>query len=133
MTELTETGENFSNFFMLYLDESGRFLDPKNAQDNGESRAIPAEELPIFLKRTITLPEKVTDVFVWVHGWQNDELRALESAKRLFANLTLWLTREKARYPKLGDAFRLSSPCTGRPRRCRRPAATQRYAIAPRP
>jgi hypothetical protein len=100
MTELTETGADFSNFFMLYLDESGRFLDP-GSEENGESRQIPADELPVFLKRTIKLPDKVTDVFVWVHGWQNDELRAVQTAKRLFANLTDWFTREKARYPRL--------------------------------
>jgi hypothetical protein len=102
MTELTETGSGFSNFFMLYLDQTGRFIDPGSEVD-GENRLVPADELPIFLKKTIKLPDKVTDVFVWVHGWQNDELRAAQTARKLFANLSIWLTREKARYPKLGE------------------------------
>jgi hypothetical protein len=39
---------------------------------------------------------------VWVHGWQNDELRALSTAKRMFANLADWFARERVRYPRLG-------------------------------
>jgi hypothetical protein len=47
MSELTETGAEFSNFFMLYLDETGRFVDPAS-EENGESRLIQADELPFF-------------------------------------------------------------------------------------
>jgi hypothetical protein len=101
MTALQQSGADFSQFSMLYLDESGRFIDPE-AESIGETRLISSDELPIFLKRSIGLPDHVTDVFVWVHGWQNDELRAVATAKRLFANLTDWFTRERARYPNLG-------------------------------
>lgn len=101
MTALTQTGADFSQFSMLYLDKSGRFIDPEGGSP-GETRLIAADELPVFLKRSIALPAHVTDVFVWVHGWQNDELRAAATAKRLFANLTGWFTREHARYPHLG-------------------------------
>jgi hypothetical protein len=101
MTALTQTGADFSQFSMLYLDESGRFIDPEGGS-RGETRLIAADELPVFLKRSIALPAQVTDVFVWVHGWQNDELRAAATAKRLFANLKDWFTREHARYPHLG-------------------------------
>lgn len=101
MTALTITGEDFTNFFMLYLDVSGRFLDPDHESD-GEPRIVEAAELPVFLKNSIELPKGVTDVFVWLHGWQNDETRALATAKRLFANLTDWFAREHSRYPKLG-------------------------------
>jgi hypothetical protein len=85
MTALTEDGADFSQFSMLYLDESGRFIDPEG-ESTGETRLIAADELPVFLKRSIALPDHVTDIFVWVHGWQNDELRAVATAKRLFAN-----------------------------------------------
>ena len=61
------------------------------------------DELPGFLKRRIKLPPGVTDVFVWVHGWQNDELRATSTANRLFAALNTWFKREAGRYPKLGE------------------------------
>jgi hypothetical protein len=101
MTTLTQTGADFSRFSMLYLDESGRFVDPEGGSP-GETRLIAADELPVFLKGSIALPDHVTDVFVWVHGWQNDELRAVATAKRLFANLADWFTREQARYPHLG-------------------------------
>jgi hypothetical protein len=101
MTALTQTGADFSQFSMLYLDESGRFIDPEG-ESTGETRLVGADQLRVFLKDSIALPDRVTDVFVWVHGWQNDELRAVATAKRLFANLTDWFIRERARYPNLG-------------------------------
>src|SRR5262249_14209959 len=101
MTNLTLDGANFSKFVMLYLDETGRFIDVGDP-DRDEARLVQADELERFLKRTIALPKGVTDVFVWVHGWQNDELRAGSTAKRMFANLADWFAREPARYPRLG-------------------------------
>lgn len=101
MTDLTLDGASFSSFAMLYLDETGRFIDV-GAPDCDEARLVEADELERFLKRSIALPAGVTDVFVWVHGWQNDELRAVSTAKRIFANLADWFAREQARYPRLG-------------------------------
>lgn len=102
MTAMKKTGEDFYRFTMLYLDETGRFVDPAG-EEGDEPRQISEEELPRFLKRNIELPKGVTDVFVWVHGWQNDELRANMTAKRLFANLDEWFHREGCRYPNLGQ------------------------------
>src|SRR5664279_6597173 len=101
MTDLTLNGVNFSRFAMLYLDDTGRFIDAGDP-DRDEARPVEADELERFLKRTIALPKGVTDVFVWVHGWQNDELRAASTARRLFANLADWFERESTRYPALG-------------------------------
>lgn len=101
MTKLTVYDESFSNFTMLYLDQTGRFLDVGDP-GRDDTRHVEVDELARFLKRSITLPIGVTDVFVWVHGWQNDELRAVSTAKRMFANLTDWFQREAARYPNLG-------------------------------
>ncbi|MBR0845460.1 hypothetical protein JQ607_35170 [Bradyrhizobium liaoningense] len=101
MTELTIDGADFSDFTMLYLDETGRFLDIGDANSD-DTRPVEPDELERFLKRTIILPKDVTDVFVWVHGWQNDELRAVSTARRMFANLASWFTHQSARYPKLG-------------------------------
>ena len=98
MTRWTAEETDFTRFTMLYLNESGHFLDP-DTQD--EPRPVGFDELPGFFKRRIKLPPGVTDVFVWVHGWQNDELRAISTAKRLFAALDTWFKREAARYPKL--------------------------------
>jgi hypothetical protein len=104
MTGLMLDGANFSQFAMLYLDESGRFIDVGDP-DRDEARPVEADELNRFLKREIALPNGVTDVFVWVHGWQNDELRAVSTAKRMFANLADWFARESARYPRLGTVI----------------------------
>ncbi len=101
MTDLTLDGANFSKFAMLYLDETGRFIEIGDP-NRDEARSVETDELERFLKRTISLPKGVTDVFVWVHGWQNDELRSVSTAKRLFANLEDWFQRESARYPALG-------------------------------
>jgi hypothetical protein len=100
MTDLTLSGVNFSMFAMLYLDDTGRFIDAGDP-DRDEARPVEADELERFLKRAISLPKGVTDVFVWVHGWQNDEVRAASTARRLFANLADWFERESARYPAL--------------------------------
>jgi len=100
MALLSLTGEGFNRFSMLYLDKKGRFID--GVGNSSTSRPISASELPIFLKRKIVLPKKVTDVFVWLHGWQNDEARAVSTAKRLFANLDSWLKSHRDRYPRLG-------------------------------
>jgi hypothetical protein len=99
MTALTQSGDDFKDFTMLYLDEKGRFLDPRVVV-RGKRRLVEATELPKFLER-IWLPEGVTDTFVWVHGWRNNEARAVSTARKLFANLTHWFATKRALYPKL--------------------------------
>jgi hypothetical protein len=101
VTALTQLGADFKQFTMLYLDATGHFLDPVGTEGDGP-RPVLEEELRRFLKRNIVLPDRVTDVFIWVHGWQNDELRANETARRLFANLDEWFHREYHHYPRLG-------------------------------
>lgn len=101
MSALDVTGSDFSRFAMLYLDRDGRF------QDDGTDdviKPVTSDELPAFFKRAISdqvLSPRTTDVFVWVHGWQNDELRAIETARRLFANLDRWFESRSADYPGL--------------------------------
>jgi hypothetical protein len=102
MTKLIKSGEKFSNFAMLYLDELGRFIEPLGEQGD-EPRPIVADELDHFFKRYINLAKGTTDVFVWVHGWQNDEIRAITTARRLFANLDDWFRRQRARYSALDE------------------------------
>lgn len=100
MSELTMDGAAFSDFTMLYLDHDGRFLDVGDVNKD-DTRSVEPDELERFLKRTIVLPKGATDVFVWVHGWQNDELRAVSTARRMFANLASWFAEQASRYPKL--------------------------------
>jgi hypothetical protein len=101
LTDLTLDGASFTKFTMIYLDQTGRFIDVGDP-NRDEVRLVEPSDLERFLKRTITLPKGVTDVFIWVHGWQNDELRAVSTAKRMFANLADWFAREAGRYPRLG-------------------------------
>lgn len=96
MTEMTKSGDGFNSFSMLRLDKQGRFIHP-----DAPNRPIDPNGLPNFLKRAIVLPAGVTDVFVWVHGWQNDETRAVGTARRLFANLEDWFIQRGPAYPKL--------------------------------
>jgi hypothetical protein len=99
---LTTDGTDFSRFAMLYLDESGRFVD--NTRDDDISE-VSADELPQFFKKIISsevFPSDTTDVFVWVHGWQNDELRAITTARKLFANLDVWFKSRASDYPNAG-------------------------------
>ena len=112
MTDLALDGACFSKFAMLYLDETGRFIDV-GAPDRDEARRVEADGLERFLRRAIALPKGVTDVFVWVHGWQNDELRAVSTAKRIFGNLADWFARELAATPGSAASSLVLSRCTG--------------------
>jgi hypothetical protein len=85
---------------MLHLDIEGRFIEPITGHEG--ARLISSDELPIFLKRKIVLPKAVTDVFIWVHGWQTDETQAVSNARRLFAHLEAWFLQQGHRYSKLG-------------------------------
>src|ERR1700733_1189471 len=100
MSALTDRGEDFDAFSMLQLNELGQFIEASD----GQSPAIPIDGRAVatFLKRSIVLPLNTTDVFVWIHGWQNDAQRAADNARRLFKNLTVWFERERSRYPRLG-------------------------------
>lgn len=100
MSTLKLSGEGFSNFAMLYLDESGRFIDSTR---EGDISTVAASDLPEFFRAGLSgrLKPNTTDVFIWVHGWQNDEIRAITSARRLFANLEDWFISESAKYPDI--------------------------------
>lgn len=93
------TGDDFTAFSVIKLNELGQFMDGLAA----EARPVPSQRqvLAQFLKGKISLPPGTTDVFVWVHGWQTGTDRAVANAQRLFANLASWLSHEQARYPRL--------------------------------
>ena len=64
VTTLTESGESFTNFSMLYLDRTGRFIDPDSPREDAERpHPIEANELSNFFKRYIHIEKGVTDVF----------------------------------------------------------------------
>lgn len=70
---------DFDRVAILSLDTGGNFIHPE------DGTSVAAEELPGFLSHQIAVPPDATDIFVWVHGWQNDPAHARAGANRLFA------------------------------------------------
>jgi hypothetical protein len=77
---------------VLDLDADGNPLDPATDQ--------PVADVPGFLSRHLEVPERATDIVVFVHGWRNTRTVALARARR-FADLVDG-THDAARYPALG-------------------------------
>jgi esterase/lipase superfamily enzyme len=89
------SGDGFSDFTILDLDEHGDFLDPATRQP------VPHDALPAFLDRSLSLPCEVTDIVLFVHGWNNSPGNAVASAARLFNCIELALDERAGRYPEL--------------------------------
>ena len=88
---------------LVCLNAKGRFVKPgKDLDEFSDGEEISPEGLPEYLRGRIVVPEGTTDVFVWVHGWQNSHRDALTSARRLFSGINLLYRRQAARYPRLG-------------------------------
>jgi hypothetical protein len=85
---LLDTFGAFNEFSFLCLNNRGQFLrHPARLSDPVRAEPVPLGALPAFFSEKIVLRPGTTDVFVWVHGWQNDHPRALATARRLFGNL----------------------------------------------
>jgi hypothetical protein len=82
----------FNRFSFLCLNDQGQFLRVP-VGSSGIARPVPPGALPGFLRDKIVLRQGTTDVFVWVHGWQNDHARALGTARRLFGSLDAAIRR----------------------------------------
>ncbi len=93
---------DFSDFSALYLNERGRYVEPSAENANlSDARPIVLEALPDYLVRRVVLPENVTDVFVWVHGWRNTPVTAIKASQRLFQGLRSEHQRRPDKYPGL--------------------------------
>jgi hypothetical protein len=93
---------DFNAFSLVCLNSNGRFVRPgKDLDGFTDGEEIKPDQLPTFLKERIVLPEGVTDVFMWVHGWQNTHQEAIGSARRLFNGINLLAKRQPQRYPRL--------------------------------
>jgi hypothetical protein len=91
---LPDTYNEFNLFSFLCLNNQGQFLRfPRNSSDLRSAVPVPAAAIPAFLQEKIVLRPGTTDVFVWVHGWQNNHTRALATARRLFGNLAAAISR----------------------------------------
>ena len=98
-----EVSAKSPTYSMLYLNTEGRFYEPRSTETKvHRSTPVSLNGLHRYLKRRIVLPEKVTDVFVWVHGWRNSAKSAHVVAHRLFASIDYWLRARQAAYPRLG-------------------------------
>lgn len=91
-------GGSFQNFSLLCLNANGRYVEPRQELDEfRDGREILPDQLPAYLRQKIVLPQGVTDVFVWVHGWRNDHTSGLANARRLFQGIEkVWQARRGA-------------------------------------
>jgi hypothetical protein len=80
---------------VLELDQDGCFVDSDSGQ-RVEPVAVKA-----FLHNTLAVREGVTDIFVWVHGWQNDCQAAVRAADRLFGGIERRYAQNRDRYPQI--------------------------------
>jgi hypothetical protein len=99
MTALIDAPD-FNRYSMLVLNEQGQFIQAATSR-NGAAVAVRPQELPEYLQRKIALPEGVSDVFVWVHGWQNDLDSANRTARRLFSAIEQVGQESIKQYPRL--------------------------------
>ena len=98
-TALAE-GNGFQEYSMLLMNSSGRFV--REGLD-GEFHEIRPRGLPDYLDEYIVLPDDVSDVFIWVHGWRNDLKAAHANAARMFHAIRDMGQRDRDRYPRLSD------------------------------
>ena len=80
---------------VLELDQDGCFVNPDTGQ-----RVDPVA-VAAFLKNELGVRKDVTDIFVWVHGWNNDQRTAVEAAQRLFGGIESRYAQNRARYPEI--------------------------------
>jgi hypothetical protein len=92
----------FDRYSMLILDEQGRFV--RKSKNLGETDVVvPPDHLAAYLDEKVFLPNGVTDVFVWVHGWRNDLDEANRNARRLFHAIEAVHGARMSLYPQMGE------------------------------
>ena len=79
----------------LDIDESGSFIEFTS------KKKIRLELLADRLKRLVPVDADVTDIFIYVHGWQNTPERAANSGRLLAKMLRDQMEAGKERYPRL--------------------------------
>lgn len=95
MKRVLPKGLAFKDFIFLEMNEQGMYIE-RVAEVADYIREITPNRLPSYLDSYIILPDEVTDVFVWVHGWNNDSTFAITSARRLFNGIVhVWETQGK--------------------------------------
>ncbi|WP_062205611.1 hypothetical protein [Streptomyces sp. NBRC 109706] len=85
---------------VVHLDERGR-LRPA-----GASAPVPRDRIAEHLDRTLRVPERATDLYVYVHGWQTPPRAALRSAGRLLDSARELAAAAPGDYPGLAGGYR---------------------------
>lgn len=96
---MATTANEFNAFSLLRLNELGQFLD--DTKGRPPYLAVSDIGLASYFKNNVVIPNNVTDVFVWVHGWQNNEEIAVRTARHVFFGLDQRIHHNAAMYPHL--------------------------------
>ncbi|WP_405985392.1 hypothetical protein [Streptomyces sp. NBC_00872] len=82
------------------LDERGRLLVP------GTGTIVAANRVGEYLARNLRIPERATDIYVYVHGWQTAPGTASRTAARLVQQAQALRAAGRERYPGVARGFR---------------------------
>ncbi len=80
---------------LITLDDNGDIRDPETG------KPVSAAAVPDFLDRRLVVNDETTDVYVFVHGWQNSGEKAVRIAGRLSVLLEKGYASKPDRYPEL--------------------------------
>lgn len=84
-------------FQVLQLGADGQFID---LYRNGQ--AVPWAKLSLFFQRAIRIPRNATDIFIWVHGWRNEQIaKASRIADLVMGEAERLYAAQPASYPRL--------------------------------
>ncbi|MFF8467494.1 hypothetical protein [Streptomyces griseus] len=81
------------------LDEQGRLRAPGG-------RTVPGNRISEHLAEHVRTPERITDLYVYVHGWQTAPAVAQRRAKALLTRTRQLAAAHPDRYPQLSRGYR---------------------------
>jgi hypothetical protein len=82
-------------YVIIDLDEHGDLLDPQTANP------LPPKAVKGFLADQLRVPDDISDIVVFVHGWRNTRAKAVAGNLRFFAALESLYHAAPNRYPRL--------------------------------
>ncbi len=82
------------------LDERGRLLA------TGTRTPVPTNRVADYLAQQLRIPERATDIYVYVHGWQTAPAGALRGAAALIQRATELHAARGQMYPGLAKGFK---------------------------
>ncbi|EXU62649.1 hypothetical protein Z951_40275 [Streptomyces sp. PRh5] len=85
---------------VVHLDETGR------VRASGSSAPIPLDRLAEHLARELHIPERATDLYLYVHGWQTAPSSAIRSATWLLRQARDLAATRPDMYPGLSAGYR---------------------------